>query len=69
MDGRGRFVIGSTVRDLAHQRGIVRGNARFRPKGSDVTASEVPHVLVELDDQYTIWINAKYLTVEPGERL
>jgi hypothetical protein len=48
-------------------KGIVRGNAHFRPKGRDLTATTVPHVLVELDEQYTVWIDAKYLTVvEPA---
>jgi len=63
MDGHGVFPIGATVRDLAHMKGIVRGNARFRPKGRNLTASEVPHVLVEIDEQHTLWVEAKYLSV------
>ena len=64
MDGTGRFPIGAVVRDLAHMRGVVCGNANFRPKGSDLTASDVPHVLVDMGD-WTVWVQARWLTVEP----
>lgn len=68
MDGTGRFPIGSTVRDLANLRGIVRGNAEFRPQGKHLNTSDVSHVLVEIDEQYTVWIMAKYLTVVSDPR-